>query len=281
MYTLTAEPGEGRFLALVYHDVHPGEAFDYGRLGRSATMYHISERTFRSQLDMIETAGLRCLDDSATRRCLAGVGRPTGRGIVLCFDDGWRGAVACAAPALAERGMAAFFFFTTGLIGRRFFADRDDLRRLDPALFTIGSHGVSHRMLSDLSSAEIRAELVDSRRRLEDLLGRPVRCFSVPGGAADRRVLEIAAAAGYDLIFTSALAINPTASGPRGIARIGVRRDTSPATLRRWLGGDLRRERARAALLAVPKRVLGMRIYSRLRRVLLGEAVGREHFFEP
>src|SRR5881296_1111873 len=43
-----------RFLALVYHDVHPGETFDYGRLGRSATMYHVSERTFRSQLDVIE-----------------------------------------------------------------------------------------------------------------------------------------------------------------------------------------------------------------------------------
>jgi peptidoglycan/xylan/chitin deacetylase (PgdA/CDA1 family) len=270
-----------RFVALLYHDVHPGEVFDYGRLGRSATMYHISERAFRSQLDVIERCGIRCLSAAAMRACLAGAGTRDGPGLVLCFDDGWSGAVECAAPALAERGMAAFFFITTGFIGRRFFAGQDGLRRLDPSLFTIGSHGVTHRMLSDLPSDGIVAELSDSRRSLEDLLGRPVNCLSLPGGAADSRVFDIAAAAGYDHIFTSALGMNPAAAGRRGIARIGVRRTTDLPTLRRWLAGDLRRERARAALLAAPKRLLGMRTYSKLRRVLLGEAVGREHFFEP
>jgi peptidoglycan/xylan/chitin deacetylase (PgdA/CDA1 family) len=271
----------GRFVALVYHDVHPGDTSDYGRLGRSATMYHVSGRAFRSHLDVIEDAGLRCLDEAALRACLAGAGTPDAPGVVLCFDDGWSGAVECAAPALAERGMAAFFFITTGFLGRRFFAAADAVRRLDPSLFTIGSHGVTHRMLSDLSSDDIRAELADSRRRLEDLVGRPVTCLSVPGGAMDGRVLEIAAAAGYGYIFTSALGMNPTRDGRRGIARIGVKHDTDPATLRRWLAGDLRREQARSALLAVPKRLLGMRTYSRLRRLLLGEAIGREHVFEP
>src|SRR6266581_1952066 len=204
-----------------------------------------------------------------------------GGGVVLCFDDGWRGAVECAAPALAERGMAAFFFVTTDFVGRRFFVSPDALRRLDPSLFTIGSHGVTHRMLSSLSSDDIHAELADSRSWLEDLLGRPVTCLSVPGGATDGRVLDIAAAAGYEHVFTSALGVNPTADGRRGIARIGVRQDTNPTVLRRWLTGDLRREGARAALLAVPKRLRGMRTYSRLRRLLLGEAIGREHVFEP
>jgi len=272
-----------RFVALLYHDVHPGATFDYGRLGRSATLYHVSERAFRSHLDLIERAGRPCLDHAGMRACLtgAGTGTGTGPGVVLCFDDGWHGAVASAAPALAERGMAAFFFVTTGFIGRRFFAGRDEVRDLDPSHFTVGSHGATHRMLSSLSSDDIQAELSDSRRSLEDLLGRPVTCLSIPGGAADRRVLEIAAAAGYDHIFTSALGVNPGASGRHGIARVGVRQSTDLATLGRWLVGDFSRERTRAALLAVPKRLLGARTYSRLRRVLLGEVMGHEHVFEP
>jgi len=274
-----------RFVALLYHDVHPGATFDYGRLGRSATLYHVSEHAFRSHLDLIERAGRPCLDHSGLCACLAGAGTGsgpgTGPGVVLCFDDGWRGAVACAAPALAERGMAAFFFITTGFFGRRFFAGRDEVRGLDPSLFTVGSHGVTHRMLSSLSSDGIQAELSDSRRSLEDLLGRRVSCLSIPGGAADGRVLEIAAAAGYDHIFTSALGVNPGAAGQRGIARVGVRQSTDLATLGRWLVGDFSRERTRAALLAVPKRLLGARTYSRLRRVLLGEVMGHEHVFEP
>lgn len=273
----------GSFVALVYHDVHSGHTVDYGRLGRSATMYHVSRRAFLSHLDVIQDTGLSCLDEAALRGCFAGAeGRTRGSpGVVLCFDDGWRGAVECAAPALAQRGMPAFFFVTTDFVGRRFFVSPDALRRLDPSLFTIGSHGVTHRMLSSLSSDDIHAELADSRSWLEDLLGRPVTALSVPGGATDRRVLDIAAAVGYEHVFTSALGINPTANGRCGIARIGVRQNTSPTALRRWLTGDLRREGARAALLAVPKRVLGMRTYSRLRRLLLGEAIGRDHVFEP
>ena len=225
----------GRFVALLYHDVHPGNAFDYGRLGESATMYHVSEPVFRAHLDIIDNAGVQCLDDDAIRACLAGRGKA---------------------------GAAA-------------------LRRLDPLLFTVGSHGVTHRMLSGLRSDDIRAELCDSRRALEDLLGRPVACLSVPGGAVSRRVVEIAEEAGYTSLFTSAIGINPMPGGYRCIARIGVRRGTDPTTLQRWVSGDLRRERVRAALLGVPKRMLGARVYSKLRRVLLGEAFGREHFFEP
>lgn len=279
--TLTPAEIPARFLALVYHDVHPGETFDYGHLGRSATMYHVPERAFRSQLDVIEGAGLRCLDAAAVRACLAGRGTPGDPGVVLSFDDGWRGAVQRAAPALAERRMPAFFFVATGLIGRRYFAGEPEWRSLDPSLFTIGSHGVTHRMLSDLPLGEIRAELRDSRRRLEDLLDRPVRWLSIPGGAVNRRVIQIAEAAGYDHIFTSALGMNPTHLGRRSIARAGVKRATDLASLERWLAGDLRRERARDAILALPKRLLGMRMYSKVRRVLLGEATGREHFFEP
>src|SRR5207302_8119763 len=130
---------------------HPGETFDYGRLGRSTTMYHVSERAFRSKLDVIEGSGLRCFDAAAVRACLAG--RLTGDpGVVLTFDDGWRGAVERAAPALAERGMPAFFFVATDLIERRYFAGEAQWRALDPTLFPIGSHRVTHRVVRHLAA---------------------------------------------------------------------------------------------------------------------------------
>jgi hypothetical protein len=33
----------GRFVALLYHDVHPGGGFDYRPMGQSAKMYHVAE----------------------------------------------------------------------------------------------------------------------------------------------------------------------------------------------------------------------------------------------
>jgi peptidoglycan/xylan/chitin deacetylase (PgdA/CDA1 family) len=272
----------GRFVGLLYHDVHPGGAFDYGPIGRSATMYHVAEGTFRRQVRLIQESGLAVIGLEAVRERLANRKRPAARpGVALCFDDGWQGAVGRAAAILAERGLPAFFFITTQLVGQPLFAVPGDLRRLPPGLFTVGSHGVTHRMLSSLRPAEIRRELAESKARLEDLLGRPVTALSLPGGAADRRVLALAEEVGYREIFTSAVGLNPTALGRRSIARIAVRRSTDDMTLRRWLAFRLGRERLRAGVLAVPKRLLGMRAYARLRRLLLGEGSGHRHVFEP
>jgi hypothetical protein len=43
----------------------------------------------------------------------------------------------------------------------------------------------------------------------------------------------------------------------------------------------LERERWREAALALPKTVLGMRTYSRVRGMLLGEGDGYEQLFQP
>jgi peptidoglycan/xylan/chitin deacetylase (PgdA/CDA1 family) len=199
----------------------------------------------------------------------------------MCFDDGWAGAVRCAAPLLRQRGIPAFFFVTTAFLGRTFFATPEDLRQLDPLFFTIGSHGSTHRMLSSLSTDQIRSELVESKRRLEEILSRPVTCLSVPGGAVDSRVVDIAQEVGYSEVFTSAIGVNPTRHGRFGIARVAVTKATSAEMVARWLLFRLGRERLRKAILAVPKKILGMSAYSKLRRVLMGEALGYDHLFEP
>ncbi len=271
-----------RFVALLYHDVYPDGGFDYGRIGRSATLYHVAEQAFLRDLRLIAQSGLAVIGLETLREQLQSRQRSAGTpGVALCFDDGWRGAVERAAHILAERRLPAFFFITTQFVDRPLFTTSSALRGLDPQLFTVGSHGVTHRMMSSLSHHEIRRELLDSKAQLEDLLGRPVTALSVPGGAADERVLALADGAGYTEIFTSAVGHNPTTLGRRNIARIAVRGSTDEATIRRWLAFRMGPERLRAGVLALPKRLLGRRAYSQLRRLLLGEGRGHRHLFEP
>ena len=51
-------------------------------------------------------------------------------------------------------------------------------------LVTIGAHTVTHSVLSQLSAAEQRDEIEQSKRTLEELLGQPVLRFAYPYGAA-------------------------------------------------------------------------------------------------
>jgi len=276
------DPMPSRFVCLLYHDVYAGDASQYGRIGRSATRYHVSECRFRQHLDLVERSGVRPLGAGALSACLdAPAGAAGLPGVVFSFDDGWEGAVTRAAAALVERRIPLLMFVTTDYIGRRFFARPEQLRELEPTLVTVGSHGVSHHLLSGVSSDTVRRELRDSRHRLEDVLGRSVTWLSAPGGAVDRRLVEVAREVGYTMVFTSAIGINPTAAGRWGVARLGVTAATSSATLSRWLSLRLYPERLRNGVLALPKRVLGMRLYAKLRRVVLGEAVGYDHLFEP
>ncbi len=67
-------------------------------------------------------------------------------------------------------------------------------------LVEIGAHTVTHPVLADRSRDEQRFELAESRRRLEDVLNRPVRSFAYPFGCrADFNdvTIEMAREAGF------------------------------------------------------------------------------------
>ena len=67
----------------------------------------------------------------------------------------------------------------------------DDLLSLDPRLIILGSHTMSHPILTTLSDQEIELELLESRRYLENRLRRPVDFFCYPNGSYDKRVYQV------------------------------------------------------------------------------------------
>jgi len=66
----------------------------------------------------------------------------------------------------------------------------DDVLSLDRRLITVGSHTMSHPILTTLSDQEIELELLESRCRLEERLQRPVDFFCYPNGSYDKRVYQ-------------------------------------------------------------------------------------------
>jgi peptidoglycan/xylan/chitin deacetylase (PgdA/CDA1 family) len=58
----------------------------------------------------------------------------------------------------------------------------EELERLDPSVVTIGSHTMTHPILTSLSAEETEAETRDSRIALESRLDREVSIFCYPNG---------------------------------------------------------------------------------------------------
>ncbi len=84
--------------------------------------------------------------------------------------------------------------------------DAEELKSLPPDLVEIGAHTLTHPILPHVDDAWLEREIVESKRRLEAVLQRPVTTFSYPNGAFDRRCLEIARRH-FDYAFTTETAI--------------------------------------------------------------------------
>lgn len=265
------------FVALMYHNV-TADGERYPDLSPSATSYFVTRSAFESHLAHIASADVRRMDVADLRQAYQTGERGHGArgGVLLTFDDGWLDGVEVGGPILERYGCGALLFVTTDFLGKPRFLSRGDVGRLDPAVFHVGSHARTHRMLSQLNEDEIRSELSDSKKFLEDVVGYAVETLSIPSGAVDARVRRIAAECGYSYLFDSAVRVNRRGDSPMAIGRVAVMRDTSAAAFDRYLRHRLTRDRLRRAALDVPKRVLGLRGYERLRRRLLGERRGQQ-----
>ena len=69
--------------------------------------------------------------------------------------------------------------------------DWNELRSLDRDLITVGSHTLSHPILTMLNAEEIESEILESRRCLEQQLQRKVDFFCYPNGAYDKRAYQL------------------------------------------------------------------------------------------
>ncbi|MCX7934959.1 MAG: polysaccharide deacetylase family protein, partial [Planctomycetota bacterium] len=179
-----------------------GDAGDM--LSRQERAYALGIAEFREHLEIILASGWKMAQIGAVSS-LGGDPQSTAgeRGIALTFDDSWPQHARVAAPALLARGLSAVFFLTSGELGRLHRLSENEVRQLSQLGFGIGSHGASHRFFTALNDDDLRAELSDSRKRLEDCIGQPVRWLSLPGGRGNRRVARFAAEAGYEAIFGS------------------------------------------------------------------------------
>lgn len=66
----------------------------------------------------------------------------------------------------------------------------EQIRELQSAGQSIGAHTVTHPVLARCSREQQRAEITGSKRRIEDVLKRPVTAFSYPVGTADAFTIE-------------------------------------------------------------------------------------------
>ena len=196
---------------------------------------------FDEQMDQLRQLGYTVVDlEAVLAHYVDGAPLPNGA-VLLTFDDGYGDNLENAAPVLRKYGYPAVLFVPIGYLDDRRplphdehlaahgvvnrTLDWEELAELERDGVRIESHGISHRPLADLEVDESAREIVLSKLRLEERLGRPVRAFSyVKGSEAHYRPvhLSLLRQAGYDVAFTSVSGSNSRTTDPLQLHRYNV-----------------------------------------------------------
>lgn len=189
---------------------------------------------FRMQMRALRAFGVPVLSMNAALSALSGEAPMPDRAVVLTFDDGCENFHEYALPILEDFGYPSIVYPVAGLAGQPagwLAADGHPtpplmtearLRELSDRGVEIGSHAYSHTRLATLSPEQQRQELVDSRERLRQALGRDVVHVCYPYGSHDTNTLLMAAEAGYQSGVTCQRGAATPAFDPLALPRKAV-----------------------------------------------------------
>lgn len=151
--------------------------------------------------------------------------RHEGKTVVLTFDDGLRSSMDFIWPALLKRNLKGVFFVSPALLGEKGYLDWVDVRCMAKEGAEFGTHGFSHRLFEDLDEDDLRREVVDSKKELEDQIGRKIISLAAPGGSFHTHAVEMAFQVGYRFLCTSRRYLNPLPP-PFLLGRFPIKRKT-------------------------------------------------------
>ena len=160
----------------------------------------------------------------------------SGNKVILTFDDGVMNNFMNAFGVLRVRKLPAYFFIIVKRVGKEGYMGWEEIKKLHNGGMMIGSHGLTHEVLTNLNETQVEEELSVSKKTLERNLNIPIESLSIPRGFCNKTVIDIARQVGYKTIFVSDRPANIPAS--EVISRIPVKGNWTLKRFKQAIAGE-------------------------------------------
>ena len=167
------------------------------------------------------------------------------RALFITFDDGWLTNYGLM-PIIEEKKVPVSIFLTTDLIGtkkkpppishyhnmldmkntyqvdiKRTMLNYDEIKEMS-TIVNFQSHGVHHVPSTHISQERLRSDLLESKKIIEGITGKPVYAFAYPYNRASEKEAKIVESSGYVLARRGGRMLNKSGNNYFLINSIGI-----------------------------------------------------------
>jgi len=204
---------------LMYHSVNP-------KAHPAMRSLIVSPESFERQMRFLKSRRYNVVTLEEVSRLMRDKKRAPAKTVAITFDDGFKDNYIYAYPVLKKLSFPATIFVIYNEVGRPE-GDRlswDQIREMQASgLVSIGSHTLGPVPLVDIrSEAELRRQVIDSKKMFEEKLKAPVDGFCYVGGLFTHQIKELVKEAGYKYAVATALGKDYSNYDPYAIKRVRI-----------------------------------------------------------
>lgn len=166
-------------------------------------IYSLDKDIFRSQMHYLKKNLSECITSMENFASID-------QSVTITFDDGFADVFYNAVPILSELNIPFTIFIAPKLVIEKneylSISELKELAQLDNCI--IGSHGYSHRPLTNLNLLNIKNEIYYSKLWLEDTVGKEIKFMSYPHGMVNSTIKNEVKKAGFVYACSSRPGVN-------------------------------------------------------------------------
>ncbi|PIR03872.1 MAG: hypothetical protein COV59_04365 [Candidatus Magasanikbacteria bacterium CG11_big_fil_rev_8_21_14_0_20_39_34] len=188
---------EFHFPILLYH--HIGNPPD--GVGEDTKTWYVSSENFEKALQLLNNQDYHPLVFEELLDYIKRGVLPQ-KSFVITFDDGAEDFYKIAFPLLQKYNMKSVMYLQSHVHSKNWLTDDQILELNASGLVEFGSHTKYHAYLTRISDEEAKKEIVESKEKIEKLLGKEVYSIAYPFGLYNENIEKMAQDAGYKVGLT-------------------------------------------------------------------------------
>jgi peptidoglycan/xylan/chitin deacetylase (PgdA/CDA1 family) len=174
-------------IIIMYHDINSENL---------RSLFQVSEKNFFIQMNYLNNSNKNIVPINLNSN--------SNNNISISFDDGYIDNYYKAFPILLKFNLSATIFLTSSKIDKdpKFLTSKY-IQEMSNFGIDFGVHGHNHISFTDLNYNDLKANIINSKKRIEDIVQKKVQIASYPNGKFNQKTKDIMQECGIKFGFCS------------------------------------------------------------------------------